>query len=235
MDFVEQRRFSRDEILGIFGVPKAVIGLGEGVNVGNVKAFNLIFAEQTIQPLAIKIQEVLNDGLFSGLGYFEFINVIPYDDEETRKDFDSGFVTINEIRATRGLPALKGGDMLKTPSPTIALNPPTPQKSESEAWQKDLTEIIRKSVKGTEEFNQERWKDGNARIAKYEPKLKEILSEIFDKQEKDILSQAKKAVKANAPQLDRTKYSSIYLSFLKDTYVEIYDEEGGVAMQEVSA
>lgn len=101
MDFVEQRRFSRDEILGIFGVPKAVIGLGEGVNVGNVKAFNLIFSEQTIQPLAIKIQEVLNNGLFAGIGTFEFINVIPYDDEETRKDFDSGFITVNEIRTTR--------------------------------------------------------------------------------------------------------------------------------------
>jgi hypothetical protein len=101
MDFVEQRRFSRDEILGIFGVPKAVIGLGEQVNVGNVKAFNLVFAEQTIKPLAIKIQEILNDGLFGNSGYFEFINVIPYDDEETRKDFDSGFVTVNEIRSTR--------------------------------------------------------------------------------------------------------------------------------------
>jgi hypothetical protein len=32
-------------------------------------------------------------------------------------------------------------------------------------------------------------------------------------------------VKSDIPQLDRTKYPPIYLSLLKETYVELYDEE----------
>ena len=211
MDFVEQRRFSRDEILGIFGVPKAVIGLGDQVNVGNVKAFNTIFSEQTIKPLAIKIQEVFNDGLFAGLGYFEFVGVIPYDDEETRKDFDSGFVTINEIRATRGFPPIKGGDSLKSdPGPQNIANvpPKPPTKSLNE---RNISEIIRKSTKGTEEFNHDRWIKRNARIVRHQTKMRDVLTEIFDKQEKDILSQTKKHIKADIPKLDRAKYPPVYL------------------------
>ena len=65
--------------------------------------------------------------------------------------------------------------------------------------------------------------------------MKEILAQIFEKQEKDVLSRMKKAAKSSVPKLDRAKYSSIYLSLLKETYVEMYDEEGSVAMEEVSA
>ena len=235
MDFVEQRRFSRDEILGIFGVPKAVIGLGESVNVGNVRAFNMIFAEQTIRPLAVKIQEVLNDGLFGDIGYFEFINIFPYDDEETRKDFDSGFMTVNEIRAMRGLPPVRGGDS-PPPGPsrqTVQDAPPRPPaKSLAET---KISDIVRKSVKGTEEFNHDRWMKRNARISKHQTKMSGILAEVFDRQEKDILSRIKKSAKGDVPQLDRTKYPPIYLSFLKDAYVELFDEEGNRAMEEVSA
>ena len=40
MDFVESRKFNRDEILGFFKVPKSIIGLGEGDNALNVRAFD---------------------------------------------------------------------------------------------------------------------------------------------------------------------------------------------------
>ncbi|MFZ3233261.1 MAG: phage portal protein [Patescibacteria group bacterium] len=235
MDFAEGRRLSRDEILAIFGVPKAVIGLGEGVNVGNVKAFNTVFAEQTIQPLAIKIQEVLNAGLFNGLGYFEFINVIPYDDEETRKDFDSGFITVNEIRATRGLKPVKGGDTMKqTGQPQVSAPDAAPTKSGGDFASK-VSEIVRKSVKGTEEYAKARWEKRNARLAKHQEKLSGILKGIFDKQEADVMSRVTKAATPDVPTLDPTKYQVIYLSLLKDAYAEIFDEEGQAAAEEVSA
>ncbi len=61
MDFVETRKYSRDEILGIFKVPKAALGLGEGSGQNlNITAFEIQLAKNAIQPLAIKIQEALS-------------------------------------------------------------------------------------------------------------------------------------------------------------------------------
>lgn len=67
MEFVAQQAWDRDKILAIYKVPKAVLGIGEGVNVGNVKAFNQTFASRCIEPLAKKIARVLNDQLFNGI------------------------------------------------------------------------------------------------------------------------------------------------------------------------
>lgn len=87
MDFVEQRRFSMDEILAIFKVPKAMLGMGEGVNVGNVKAFGNIFARNVLQPLAIKIGEALSNGLLFDGSVIEFVNIVPADEAEVRADW----------------------------------------------------------------------------------------------------------------------------------------------------
>ena len=89
MDFVESRRFTRDEIFGIFKVPKAVIGLGEGQGQNmNIRGYEIQLAMNAIEPLAIKIQEVISVGLFGKIGLFEFINVVPKDSDEVRKDFE---------------------------------------------------------------------------------------------------------------------------------------------------
>lgn len=67
MEFVAQQAWDRDKILAIYKVPKAILGIGEGVNVGNVKAFNQTFASRCIEPLAKKISRVFNDQLFNGI------------------------------------------------------------------------------------------------------------------------------------------------------------------------
>jgi hypothetical protein len=42
-----------------------------------------------------------------------------------------------------------------------------------------MSEIIRKSTKGTEEYNHERWKKQGERLLKHQAKMSEILSGIF--------------------------------------------------------
>jgi HK97 family phage portal protein len=102
MDFVEARKYSRDEIFAIFKVPKACIGLGEGASGNlNIKPFETMLMKNAVQPLAVKIQEVISIGLFGSIGQFEFINVVPQDSDEVRKDFESGGITLNEFRAAR--------------------------------------------------------------------------------------------------------------------------------------
>lgn len=81
---------------------------------------------------------------------------------------------------------------------------------------------------------QDQWKKRNKRLEKHEKKVKTILSSAFEKQEKEILSKMKKDIKADIPQIDVQKYQALYLSLLKNTYIEIYTEEGEVAMQQLA-
>ena len=63
-----------------------MIGLGEGGEALNVRAFERIFAKRVIEPLAKMIQERLNNELFDDGVRFEFVNIIPSDLDETRQD-----------------------------------------------------------------------------------------------------------------------------------------------------
>lgn len=140
MDFVDQRRYSRDEILGIFKVPKACLGLGEGSSQNlNIHAFEIQLATNAIQPLAIKIQEAISIGLFGKIGLFEFVNVIPKDAEEVRKDFEAGGITLNEFRTARGYNIVSNGDIFKDNQiPTITIGKPEPKKSQYESLIKGI-------------------------------------------------------------------------------------------------
>lgn len=55
--------------------------------------------------------------------------------------------------------------------------------------------------------------------------MKVSLMKAFEKQEKDVLARVKKDIKTDIPQLDASKYQALYLSLLKETYLEIYNEE----------
>ena len=60
------------------------------------------------------------------------------------------------------------------------------------------------------------------------------MKKIAKVQEADILSgMKKKSIKSNIPQLDSVKYQALYLSLLSDLYLELYDEEGNVALTEL--
>ena len=111
MEFVAQQAWDRDKILAIYKVPKAVLGIGEGVNVGNVKAFNQTFASRCIEPLAKKIARVLNDQLFNGIWIFEFVNILPTDEEEIRNHYFAGGITRNEYRQELWYKPIKWGDV----------------------------------------------------------------------------------------------------------------------------
>lgn len=90
------KEVARDVILGRTKVPKAVLGMSEGVNVGNVVAFDRIFSRRTIQPIAILIQEAFNRHLFDGVGKFRFINVVPTDVDEILRLYAIGMLKKNQ-------------------------------------------------------------------------------------------------------------------------------------------
>jgi len=115
VDFVEQRKFAKDEILSAFGVPQALLWLASGVNVWNVKAFEEIFYKNTIFPLCRKIEEALNidTDLFKKCE-FKFVKDFVLDMDELRADYLAGLLTLNEIRAKKWYPDIADGDKVFT-------------------------------------------------------------------------------------------------------------------------
>ena len=121
MDFLEQQRFSRDKILGIFRVPKAIVAQTEGVNLASAKTAQYIFAKWTIKPKMERLIQQLNEfllPLFPGTEnmFIDYDNPVPQDDELKLKKYESGlrnnYLTINEVRNEEGLPEVEGGDVI---------------------------------------------------------------------------------------------------------------------------
>jgi len=122
MDFTEQRKFSRDEIFVIFGIPKGVM-IAEDVNKANSLTHKSIFIENTIVPLYRKFVSYLNEFYIKEFGddslFFDFEDPTLRDVEATIKFYESaiknGWMSPNEVREAEGLLAFKGGDALYLP------------------------------------------------------------------------------------------------------------------------
>ena len=107
MDFVESARSVRDRILGVFGVPPAVLGIVEDFNRANAQAAHEIFARETLAPklalLASRItQDIASQFLPEGITC-EFASPVPADRESDRRDMETGVrlgvLSANEARA----------------------------------------------------------------------------------------------------------------------------------------
>ena len=138
MDFLEQQKFSRDKILSIFRVPKPVITITDNVNRANAETGAFAFARWTIKPKMTRIIEQLNEFLIPMYGdeglYLDFEDPVPTNVELKLKGYQSGlefgYMTINEVRESEGLPSIQGGDTLYIPGNKIAIGSETEEADE---------------------------------------------------------------------------------------------------------
>ena len=64
MDFVESRRFTRDEILAIYKLPKIIIGIMEDANKASAVIAENTYARVCLRPLAKLIAQTLTKDLY---------------------------------------------------------------------------------------------------------------------------------------------------------------------------
>ncbi len=126
MDFLEQRRFSRDEILGIFRVPKTVLGIVEDVNRANAEASEYVFARRVVKPRMQFIVDRLNEfyiplfALDQKEYFFTFDDPVPQNVELVLKRKQTGLAgmawyTPNEVRKEEGKPPVSNGNQIYIP------------------------------------------------------------------------------------------------------------------------
>jgi HK97 family phage portal protein len=112
----------RDKILAAFGVPKSILGLVTDVNRANAEAMEYVFAKYTVKPIADDLIDFLNTKIAplldpSGKLYFAYDEFVPVNQEILLKEREIAlnkqpYMTVNEVRATVGLPPVKGGEVI---------------------------------------------------------------------------------------------------------------------------
>ena len=118
MEFLNQRKFSRDEILAVFGVPPIKVGIYEDANRANADEQDKTFKAEKILPLQKNIARKINRRILDSMDNvsikFEF-NLIDLRDASDQAEIDevhlnTGLRTINELRRRDGLKPVAWGD-----------------------------------------------------------------------------------------------------------------------------
>jgi len=143
LDFNEQQRMLRDDILAVFKVPKTVLGLTDDVNRSNAKATTIAFMERVVTPRMRKFVGVLNEFLLPMYSddslFFDFTDPAPEDAEMKLKRYENalkwGWMTPNEVRAEENMEPIEGGDTLPVPNRTgipATIQPTEPPSGEEQ-------------------------------------------------------------------------------------------------------
>lgn len=120
MDLVENRRFHRNAITAILGVPMALM-TSEDVNLANAEAAERVFARDTIEPEMKLIVGAFNEFLvpdFADNLEIDFDSPVPEDVAQKVQIAANGegrWLTVNEARDMFDLPPLDGGDAIFKP------------------------------------------------------------------------------------------------------------------------
>lgn len=117
MDYIESMRFTRDDILVAFHVPKPIVAITDDVNRANAETAMYIFLSETIRPeldmLVEKINEMMIIPDFGENLFIDFPDPTPENREQTLLEYEKGiahgWLLINEVRQREGLEPIEGG------------------------------------------------------------------------------------------------------------------------------
>lgn len=140
MDYIESLKFTRDDIMVAFGVPKSVITTDD-VNLANANSGLRTFLSETIKPEISGLVEVINEMLvipdFGERFYVDFQDPTPEDRDMKLKEYVAGYgkwMTANEIRELLNLEPLEGGDVISDPSAQPKFGQPIPQDDSAKVF-----------------------------------------------------------------------------------------------------
>lgn len=115
LDFLQSRKFSKDEIFAMFRVSPSIVGMTENVNRANAEAQDYTMAKRVTVPRVKGLVELLNTELvepYDPTLEFDFDNPVPEDAAQALEEDKAGvdnWLTIDEVREKRGLPPLPNG------------------------------------------------------------------------------------------------------------------------------
>ena len=116
VEFLQLLKFTRDEVLAVYGCPPSKVSLIETGNIGSGsgEAQDKMFHEETVEPLQIRMEQRINKDLIQGsLGIddwvFQFSKRVTDKKEQAEilnGYVDTGIMSIEEARVAIGLPKI---------------------------------------------------------------------------------------------------------------------------------
>ena len=138
--FLETRKFQRNDICGIFRVPPHMVADLEKATFSNIEHQGLDFVRSSLMPYLTRIESRINKSLVANSNHFAKFNAnaLLRGDMAARAAFytqmvQNGAMSPNEIRALEDMDKREGGDIYLTPL-NMAVNgkPITEQESDND-------------------------------------------------------------------------------------------------------
>lgn len=215
MEFLEQRRYNREEILGIWRVPKSMFSITDDLNYATAREQKKIFWENVIIPYQIYISEVLNGHFFPRyepgvVGQFDNSGVPALQEDfhkkvETAERLQKLLFTANEIneRLDLGFDPAPHRDIAYIPFGMVpveqVLNPETePAAGDTEEERdekfKRLGQLLTKAIGPTKEAarRKDAWDRFDRRTAPLEKRLAGKVKRYFFELRSEVLREAAK-------------------------------------------
>ena len=162
MDYIEGMKFTRDDILVAFKMPKPLLSIVEDVNRANSETAMYIFLSETIKPEVARIVEKINEEMtyqdFGDEFFIDFVDPTPANRELELKEYQEGlasnYLLINEVRQREGLEPVAGGWSLYLPFSSQAMGGlPQGKKANDGIVMKEIDTGIRSIVTKKRVFN----------------------------------------------------------------------------------
>lgn len=210
MEFINTKKLTREDILGVFGVPPSLVGIFEYANYANTKEQQKIFWLNTMIPKMAKIEAVINSFLVQPYDpnlvcKFDYSGIEALqEDQKFRAEVDeiltrSGIKLINEIRDDRKMPPVPWGNVWNAPMNLIPIMSPRaepgPKKPEEEGGKTQAgTQAVKTGESGdlsdedrAKAIRDKIWAYFKRSTESWERKFKPILRKIFTDQEKEVI------------------------------------------------
>ena len=205
LDFLESKRFTRDEILAMFKVSGSNLGITEDVNRANAEAQEYSYAKRCIKPRLEQFVDFMNKRLlrpiYGGEYKLDFEDPIPENTEMRLREAEAGvnkWLTINEVRDMYGREALQNGngDQLYVPISNVPiedleyLNDDTTNQPTNEPAEPNDTATEQlshpKAIENRTEIGNAKVKDYTLKAVKYERMIMRASRNMFNKQKQDV-------------------------------------------------
>lgn len=121
LSFLESKKTTLNDICMMTGVPKVLLAMFDEMKYDNAENAIRMFLKETIHPLLSNIVYKFsqNGYITQNKYYLDFIDPVPENKEELRKDNENGiqnyYLTPNEARENMGYDPINGGDDLLVP------------------------------------------------------------------------------------------------------------------------
>ena len=205
LDFLESKRFTRDEILAMFKVSGSNLGITEDVNRANAEAQEYSYAKRCIKPRLEQFVDFMNKRLlrpiYGGEYKLDFEDPIPENTEMRLREAEAGvnkWLTINEVRDMYGREALQNGngDQLYVPISNVPiedleyLNDDTTNQPTNETAEQNGTATEQlshpKAIENRTEIGNAKVKEYTLKAVKYERMIMRASRNMFNKQKQDV-------------------------------------------------